>query len=312
MSSSTTTNTDPNSSTLLTASVPPHALPHGDEHIALLGLGAIGISFLALHLTYTSAIISIYDPRPDLQEHVANVLPLYLPSPPTDDKTDHINQLTSAGRLRFCASLEEAVQPATIVQEQGPENLPFKQKTWSEVLRHVGSETHLWSSTSGIPASQQLAHLDAGASDPAPSLSPDAARTDSDDTGLSRDTIRSARARLLVVHPFNPPHLASPPVPGSPRHRCHQRCNHPCPQGSMLTKIHRCPCWKSSLPRSQPRLRSPSRTGISRPRPHSTARSPSGKRSPASSRTAYPSSFSAKRASWSATGSVPWRNWTTS
>ncbi len=180
-----------------TSSLPPPSqssatLPHGEHHIALIGLGAIGISFLALHLAYTSATVSVYDPRPDLQDHLASILPLYLPSRDegtTASGTDTgVSSFTSSGRLIFCTDLKDAVEKATIIQEQGPENLPFKQKTWSEVLRHVSSTCHLWSSTSGIPASQQLSHLD-GTSD------------------LSQKTITSARSRLLVVHPFNPPHL---------------------------------------------------------------------------------------------------------
>ncbi|OAL40275.1 hypothetical protein AYO20_00011 [Fonsecaea nubica] len=180
------------------------APPHGSEHIALIGVGAIGISFLALHLTYTAARVSVFDPRPDLKEHVAAILPLYLPSTSQSSGSPEsrglsIEQLTASGRLRFCSTLRDAVQHATIVQEQGPEHLPFKQRTWSEVLRCVSPQTHLWSSTSGIPASQQLAHLTTTApgNGDDPTLGSD----------LPNETIASARSRLLIVHPFNPPHL---------------------------------------------------------------------------------------------------------
>ncbi|EXJ92285.1 hypothetical protein A1O3_00835 [Capronia epimyces CBS 606.96] len=165
-------------------------LPHADEHITLIGLGAIGVSFLALHLTYSSATVSVYDPRPDLEEHIQAVLPLYLPS------SVDVASLISVGRLNLCASLEEACLAATIVQEQGPENVGFKQKTWSEVIRYVAPTCHLWSSTSGIPASKQLEHL-----------------STTDDKHLeyppTTDDIQasSARQRLLIVHPFNPPHI---------------------------------------------------------------------------------------------------------
>src|SRR5882757_6099222 len=110
--------------------------PYPSEHISLIGLGAIGISFLALHLTYTSATVSVFDPRPDLQEHIGNILPLYLPPGMS------IPDLFSSQRLKICEDLAEAVSAATIVQEQGPENLGFKQKTWSEVLRYVSPTTH--------------------------------------------------------------------------------------------------------------------------------------------------------------------------
>jgi 3-hydroxyacyl-CoA dehydrogenase len=152
-------------------------LPHSGERVALIGLGAIGISFLALHLSYSSAVVSVYDPRPDLQEHLESVLPLYLP-----EGAPSVAGLISSNRLKLCSSLESAVRTATVVQEQGPENRAFKQKTWSEVVKHVSPTTHLWSSTSGIPASQQLADLEG-------------------------ESAESARERLLIVHPFNPPHI---------------------------------------------------------------------------------------------------------
>ncbi|KAJ9617408.1 hypothetical protein H2204_013830 [Knufia peltigerae] len=156
-------------------------LPHGDKHICLIGLGAIGVSFLALHLTYTSARVSVYDPRPDLQEHLESVLPLYLPSDPSSSSTStSVSELLSGKRLVIHSDLASAVRDATIVQEQGPEHLPFKQSTWSEVIKYASPATHLWSSTSGIPASRQLSHL---------------------------SHADAAKSRLLIVHPFNPPHI---------------------------------------------------------------------------------------------------------
>lgn len=142
-------------------------------HVTLIGLGAIGISFAALHLRYTSALVSVYDTRPDLESHINSVLPGYINS---DDAALSISELRAMGRLRICSSLEEACQDATIVQEQGPENLEFKRSIWSRVEDLVPSTAHLWSSTSGIAASLQC--------------------------GSMKDM-----ARLLVVHPFNPPHL---------------------------------------------------------------------------------------------------------
>lgn len=166
------------------------ALPHANEHIALIGLGAIGISFLALHLTYTSAVVSVYDPRPDLREHVAKILPLYLP------ESLSVDSLEKDGRLTFATTLADAVRDATVVQEQGPENLSFKQATWAQVVRHVAPSTHLWSSTSGIPASQQLEALSSSSSD-----------NSSSNAALTASQVQSAKERLLIVHPFNPPHL---------------------------------------------------------------------------------------------------------
>ena len=142
---------------------------------------------LALHLTYTAAQTSLYDPRPDLGEHISSILPLYLPA------TVSVDELRGKGRLRICASLDEALAGATIVQEQDPENEAFKRETWKNVVAKVGRECRLWSSTSGISASRQLGGLDEDKSE--------------DDRGTKWEPglVTSARERLRIVHPFNPP-----------------------------------------------------------------------------------------------------------
>ncbi len=146
-----------------------------EPRIALIGLGSIGISFAALFLKFSKATVTVYDPRPDLQQHIESILPVYLDS---QDASLSVGALISASRLRIATSLEDACTGATIVQEQGPENLAFKASVWEKVAKVISPEAHLWSSTSGIPASNQAADLD-----------------------------ESIKARLLVVHPFNPPHI---------------------------------------------------------------------------------------------------------
>ena len=158
--------------------VPDNALPHFEEHVALLGMGVIGVSFLALHLKHTSAHISIFDPRPDLRDHLSSLLPVYL------GQVVDIEVLIASGRLCIASSDVEAVKSATIVQEQGPEDVSFKNKAWSRVLQYSSPTARLWSSTSGIPASEQLANIE-----------------------LATEVVEHGQKRLLVVHPFNPPHL---------------------------------------------------------------------------------------------------------
>lgn len=72
--------------------------------------------------------------------------------------------------------LPGAVRKANIVQEQGPENAEFKQKIWPEVEEHAPQNCLFWSSTSGITASMQSLHM-------------------------------RSKTRLVVVHPYNPPHI---------------------------------------------------------------------------------------------------------
>lgn len=65
---------------------------------------------------------------------------------------------------------------ADIVQEQGPEKVAFKQDLWSQIEAAAPENALFWSSTSGIPASVQGKKM-------------------------------RNPSRLLVVHPFNPPHI---------------------------------------------------------------------------------------------------------
>jgi 3-hydroxyacyl-CoA dehydrogenase len=79
-------------------------------------------------------------------------------------------------RIRPAATLAEAVRDAGYVQENVGENLAVKQTLFAELDKLASPETILASSTSTIPASQWS-------------------------EGLAR------RARCIVAHPVNPPHL---------------------------------------------------------------------------------------------------------
>lgn len=148
------------------------AAPDSRTRITLVGAGTIGLSFAALHLAYLTSPtqLSIVDTRPDLEEYVRSTLPKYL--------APALHGLISS--IRLSASLPDAVRDADVIQEQGPENLAFKATVWKEVVQHAKPDALLWSSTSGITATSQA---EAAALDDA------------------------AAARLLVVHPYNPPHV---------------------------------------------------------------------------------------------------------
>ncbi|EOD44089.1 putative 3-hydroxyacyl- dehydrogenase protein [Neofusicoccum parvum UCRNP2] len=140
--------------------------------ITLVGAGTIGLSFAALHLGFleSPSQLTILDTRPDLAEYVASTLPKYLSA----------SQQGCEASLRLTDSLPDAVRDADIIQEQGPENLAFKASIWNEVVKHARPDALLWSSTSGITASAQA-----------------------EAAGLGE----AAAARLVVVHPYNPPHI---------------------------------------------------------------------------------------------------------
>ncbi|KAF7545236.1 hypothetical protein G7Z17_g9338 [Cylindrodendrum hubeiense] len=147
------------------------------QTIALIGLGTIGLSFAALHLGYSNANLRLYDVREDLDQHISSLLPVYLESTKRKGASSlPVEELIATGRLSICSSIEEACSTATIVQEQGPDRVEFKKANWASVVKWAPAEAHLWSSTSGIPASKQAEDLD-------------------------------DKSRVLVVHPWNPPHI---------------------------------------------------------------------------------------------------------
>ncbi|KAI9368405.1 3-hydroxyacyl-CoA dehyrogenase [Aspergillus egyptiacus] len=151
------------------------------QRITLIGLGTIGMSMAALHLSRDNTIVDVFDTRPEFEKYILKTLPNFLedPSSVCNDGLSSSSKLASllrSGRLNIHSSLETACASATIVQEQGPENIAFKQSIWKQVENLAPASAHLWTSTSGIAASVQ--------------------QQDMED-----------KTRLLVVHPFNPPHI---------------------------------------------------------------------------------------------------------
>ncbi|EOA84904.1 hypothetical protein ACJQWK_06247 [Exserohilum turcicum] len=140
-----------------------------DIRIALIGTGTIGLSFAAYHLSHlpNASQLTIYDTRPNLPQYVEENLANFFTEVPAH---------AALSNIRIATSLQEAVEGAHIIQESGPENLDFKKQLWAEVEKYAPEDSLLWSSTSGIPASQQAQGM-------------------------------KDKSRLLVVHPYNPPHI---------------------------------------------------------------------------------------------------------
>lgn len=141
----------------------------GDHKITLIGTGTIGLSFAAFHLSHLKdpSDLTIYDTRPNVSQYVQENLPKFF----NDSST-----IPDLSLITIASTLSSAVYSAHIIQESGPENLPFKQTLWPTIEQYAPSTALLWSSTSGIPASQQALHM-------------------------------ADKSRLLVVHPYNPPHI---------------------------------------------------------------------------------------------------------
>lgn len=138
------------------------------EKIAVVGCGVVGASWTALFLSHGRDVVAA-DPAPGAQEKLRAFVRRARPD---------LARLgaTGEGTLRFVASAEEAVAQADFVQESAREDEAFKRDL--------------------------LARLDAAA--------PAAAIIASSTSALLRSRIVAACARprrVVVAHPFNPPHL---------------------------------------------------------------------------------------------------------
>ncbi len=166
----------------------PNPLP---LRITLIGAGNIGLSLVALHFQHALSPaapkleLTIHDSRPDIEEYVLKTLPAYNEAEITknvslaggyDVTIGHARASSRRNTLIFDNNLQSAVSKASIIQEQVLENAACKIALWPKIEQHCPSDALLWSSSSGIPASVQS--------------------TDMKD-----------RSRLIVAHPWNPPHI---------------------------------------------------------------------------------------------------------
>jgi ketoreductase RED1 len=138
--------------------------------ITEIGAGTIGVSWTVLHAAHGHEV-TVTDPREDLDEAVREGVRRFAPALGAD-----AGELLD--RVRTEPDLAAAVGNAEIVQEQGPERLAVKQDIFTTAGAAAPADALLLTSTSGIVASDIAAGLDA-----------------------------DVAARLVVAHPFNPPHL---------------------------------------------------------------------------------------------------------
>ncbi len=143
--------------------------------VALIGAGVVGSSW-SLVFARAGFEVAVYDADPNsaartkefVRKALSDLKALGLPSAEGAE--------TIAARVKPAARMEDALEGVSYVQESAPERVEIKIELYKTLDRIAPPETVLASSTSGLPAS---------------------AFTE----GLER------RARCLVVHPINPPHL---------------------------------------------------------------------------------------------------------
>lgn len=138
---------------------------------AVVGAGTIGLAWAALFAA-NGIEVTVTDPRDDLDRAVDEALPMLAAGLPGSDAAE------LRGRIRTTHDLTAAVAEARLVQENGPEDLEFKQRLFADIARHAPADAVLATSSSGIVATRIAERL------------PD-----------------EVAARLLVAHPFNPPHI---------------------------------------------------------------------------------------------------------
>jgi len=137
----------------------------------VIGAGTIGLSWTALFAAY-GMTVRVSDPRPDLADALAEALAEFGPQLAAVG----LNVDGLADRVHVAGDLSDAVRDADVVQENGPESVEFKKDLFARLVRDAPTHALLASSSSALPATTFTEGIE--------------------DAG-----------RILIGHPFNPPHL---------------------------------------------------------------------------------------------------------
>ncbi len=141
------------------------------KHIALVGTGTIGSGFAA-HFLARGYSVSATDPAPGAEAKLTQYLARVWPQLREIGATS----LSGPPAFRFTASVADCVREADIVQENAPETERIKIGVLAEIDAAFPEDRIIASSTSALL--------------------------------LSRIAIKCRhRARCILAHPFNPPHL---------------------------------------------------------------------------------------------------------
>ena len=143
-----------------------------NNNIGIIGAGVIGLSWTAYYAAQGFKV-QIFDIRKDIETSSYQTLSHFFKQVPhkiTENENAFFKNIT------FFQSLKDAVANTFLIQENGPENVEFKQNLFAELEGYVSSNTILVSSSSGI----------------IPEL-------------IGKKMKDPNRA--LIGHPFNPPHI---------------------------------------------------------------------------------------------------------
>jgi L-gulonate 3-dehydrogenase len=144
------------------------------ERIAVVGAGLIGSAW-AMVFARAGHLVRIWDPAPGAAETAMGVVRARLADLHAAGLIAE-EPAVVAERVAVAATLEDCLDRAAHVQENGPERVEVKRETFARLDAIAARDVVLASSTSGIPASAFTEGL-------------------------------AGRARCLVAHPVNPPYL---------------------------------------------------------------------------------------------------------
>jgi carnitine 3-dehydrogenase len=141
------------------------------HRIAIVGTGVIGASWAAQYLARGFDVVAT-DPAPNAEGNLRKYV---------DEAWEPLTILgltpgASRDRLSFTANMQEALASADFVQENGPERPEFKIKLFAEMDAAAPVDSIIASSSSGITPSVMQSNC-------------------------------THPERILVGHPFNPPHI---------------------------------------------------------------------------------------------------------
>jgi 3-hydroxyacyl-CoA dehydrogenase len=141
------------------------------RRIAIVGTGVIGASWAAQYLARGFDVVAS-DPGPNAEENLRKYV---------DDAWKQLTVIglspdASRDRLRFVSSMQDALANADFVQENGPERPDFKIKLFADMDAAAPLDSIIASSSSGITPSVMQSNC-------------------------------KHPERVLVGHPFNPPHI---------------------------------------------------------------------------------------------------------
>jgi carnitine 3-dehydrogenase len=139
--------------------------------IALVGTGVIGASWASLFLAKGLDVVAT-DPAPDAEVKLRAIVARQWSAMESLGLAPGASQ----SRLSFTASLEDAVRDADFIQESGPERLEIKRDLYRRMDAAARPDVVIATSSSGILISEV-------------------------------QTACARPERVLVGHPFNPPHL---------------------------------------------------------------------------------------------------------